>query len=315
MKHATVWETSGVVAVTALFCCALWGSAFPAIKIGYEIGGIAADAVGDQLLFAGYRFTLAGVLVLLLGSAAERRLLIPRRGTWGRIGRLSLLQTVGQYVFFYIGLAHTSGVTGSIMVGTNSLITILVAALIFREEKLTAAKTLGCLAGLLGVVAANWGGRFGGFRWNGEGLILASVVCYAFSSVLIKRYAQDESPVLLSGWQFALGGLALIVIGLLCGGRPTAQGWSPASIGMLLYLAFLSAVAYSLWGVLLRSNPVSRVAIYGFMNPVMGVILSAALLGEGTQAFRWQNLAALGLVSAGILLVNWFPHRRKEERV
>ena len=100
-----------------------------------------------------------------------------------------------------------------------------------------------------------------------------------------------------------LGGGILALMGTLMGGRleyMTCQG-----ILMLLYLGFLSAVAYSLWGILLKYNPVSKVAIYGFSNPVMGVFLSALLLGEGGQAFCLQNVIALCLVSGGIFLVNY----------
>ena len=73
---------------------------------------------------------------------------------------------------------------------------------------------------------------------------------------------------------------------------------------MLGYLALLSAVAYSLWGTLLKYNPVARVSIYGFMNPVCGVLLSALLLGESQNAFGAAGLAALALVCVGIWLVN-----------
>lgn len=56
-----------------LVCCALWGSAFPCIKIGYGLFGIPAHDSASQLLFAGLRFTLAGALVIVGMSAAQRR--------------------------------------------------------------------------------------------------------------------------------------------------------------------------------------------------------------------------------------------------
>lgn len=101
----------------------------------------------------------------------------------------------------------------------------------------------------------------------------------------------------------------MIVTGIWMGGK--VEGFTIASAGMLLYLAFLSAVAYTLWGILLKYNPVSKVAIYGFMNPVIGVLLSALLLGEGEQAFHIKNIVALLLVSAGIVIVNVFPLKKK----
>ena len=76
------------------------------------------------------------------------------------------------------------------------------------------------------------------------------------------------------------------------------------AVALLLYMAMISAVAYTLWGVLLKYNPVSRVSVFGFMNPVFGVLLSALILGESAQALSIYALAALVLVSLGIYVVN-----------
>lgn len=292
-----------VVWLGALLCCALWGSAFPCIKLGYEMFDIASEDVATQILFAGCRFTLAGVLALLLGSAAGRTLLIPKRASWGKIVRLSMLQTVAQYLFFYVGLAHTTGVKASIIEGVNVFIAILVASLIFHQEPLNAKKVVGSIIGFAGVVLVNLtgSGMDLGFSFWGEGFIFFSTIAYAFSSVYLKRYSKEENPVVLSGWQFCIGGIIMIACGLAAGGRLTV--WTGSGILMLVYLAFLSAVAYSLWGILLKYNPISRVAVFGFMNPVFGVILSALLLGE-TDALGVMCIVALLLVCVGIYIVN-----------
>lgn len=292
-----------VVWLGALLCCALWGSAFPCIKIGYRLFDIASGDVAAQILFAGCRFTLAGVLALAIGSALNREWLVPKRRSYGRIAKLALLQTVAQYIFFYVGLANTTGVKASIIEGVNVFIAILVASLLFHQEKLSAAKILGCVIGFAGVVLVNisGGGLDLGFHFTGEGFIFLSTIAYAFSSVFLKRYSKEDNPVLLSGWQFVFGGLVMIVCGLLAGGRLSV--WSIAGVLMLLYMAVISAVAYSLWGILLKYNPVSKVAVFGFMNPVFGVILSAILLHEG-DSIGVMCLVSLALVCAGIYIVN-----------
>lgn len=292
-----------VVWIGALLCCALWGSAFPCIKIGYRLFDIASGDVAAQILFAGCRFTLAGVLALAIGSALNREWLVPKRRSYGRIAKLALLQTVAQYIFFYVGLANTTGVKASIIEGVNVFIAILVASLLFHQEKLSAAKILGCVIGFAGVVLVNssGGGLDLGFHFTGEGFIFLSTIAYAFSSVFLKRYSKEDNPVLLSGWQFVFGGLVMIVCGLLAGGR--LSEWSVAGVLMLLYMAVISAVAYSLWGILLKYNPVSKVAVFGFMNPVFGVILSAILLHEG-DSIGVMCLVSLALVCAGIYIVN-----------
>ena len=80
-KKETIMTKTVVVWLGAMLCCALWGSAFPCIKIGYRLFEIPSDAVATQILFAGLRFTLACVLALLIGSALSRRWLIPLKGS------------------------------------------------------------------------------------------------------------------------------------------------------------------------------------------------------------------------------------------
>ena len=302
-KNETL-QKGWVVALLAMLCCFLWGSAFPSVKIGYQLFAIAAGDTAGQILFAGVRFTLAGILTVAIGSALSKKVLIPARSSWGMVVNLSLAQTVIQYLLFYIGMAHTSGVKGSILVATNVFITILLSALVFHYEALNASKALGCLLGFAGVVLINLNGTGldSTLHLNGEGFVLLSAVSYAVSAVLMKQYSQWENPVTLSGWQFALGGLVMTAAGLAMGGR--LQPGGGGAMLLLVYMALISAVAYSIWGILLKHNPVSRVAVFGFMNPMFGVLLSALLLHEQNQAFTLQGLTALVLVCGGIYAVN-----------
>lgn len=292
-----------VVWLGALICCMLWGSAYPCIKIGYGMFAVGAEDVASQILFAGCRFSLAGVLAILLGSVAARKILIPKRTSWGKVLILCMMQTVLQYLFFYIGLARTAGVKASIIEGVNVFCAILVASLLFHQETLNGRKIIGSIIGFAGVVLVNLtgGGLDLGFTFLGEGFIFLSAVAYAFSSACMKIFSKDENPVALSGWQFLIGGLIMVLCGFAAGGRLTV--WTGKGAALLLYMAMISAVAYSLWGILLKYNPVSKVAVFGFMNPVCGVILSAVLLGE-TDSLSVMSVAALVLVCMGIYIVN-----------
>lgn len=227
------------VLLFAGICCFLWGSATPAIKTGYRLFQIDAGDTFSIILFAGIRFLLAGFLVILFHSVKSGSWIMPPRGAGVPIVKLSLAQTVLQYYFFYVGLSYATGVHGAIITGTNVFISILFASLIFRYEKLTRRKLVGCGLGFAGIVIMNLAGQ-------------ASAAAYL----------------------------------------------------LLLYLALISAVAYTLWGILLKYNPVSRVTVFGFMNPIFGVILSAIFLGESGQALSWNAAAALALVCAGIYVVN-----------
>lgn len=313
MKKTTELLTkNSVVCLLALICCLLWGSAFPCVKIGYQMFHIVSNDTASQILFAGARFTIAGILTILIGSVLGKKALVPQKGSWHMVLILCMLQTVIQYLFFYVGLAHTTGVKSSIIEAVNVFLAILVSSLVFHYEKLGKEKVAGCFIGFAGVVLINLNGSGmeGGMSLLGEGFILLSTVSYAFSSVLIKKFSQKENPVTLSGYQFVAGGLIMAAVGLGMGGR--LQGFSPASAALLIYMAMISAVAYSLWGILLKYNPVGKVAVYGFMNPVFGVILSALLLGEQNQAFTPKGLLSLILVCAGIYMVNREPRSRQQ---
>ena len=85
---------------------------------------------------------IAGVMTIVFGSLLSRRMLIPKAESWGKIGILALVQTVGQYYFFFMALANTSGVRGSIINASGNFIAILFAVYLFRFEKMTPRKLI-----------------------------------------------------------------------------------------------------------------------------------------------------------------------------
>ena len=304
----SILRKQGMVVLMAVLCCLLWGSAFPCIKLGYQLFDIPSGDSSSQILFAGIRFTLAGILVILAGSVLQGKFLKPSGKAIPKVLKLCMFQTVLQYIFFYIGLAHITGVKGSIVNAVNVFFTILVSCLMFRLEKLDKQKILGCIIGFAGVVIVNLGGEFDmSFTMLGDGFLMISAFAYALSSVLIKIYGKDENPVMLSGYQFVAGGFIMILAGLIMGGRLNIVTIKGALL--LLYMAFISAGAYTLWSLLLKHNPVSKVAVFGFCTPIFGVILSAIILGESTS-FQPKTLAALLFVCIGIIIVNY---KKKEE--
>lgn len=289
-----------------LVSCGLWGSAYPCVKIGYELFGITGSDVASRLVFAGTRFTIAGIMVVVGVSIAQRRALLPAKRDLSAIGILALFQTVLQYFFFYGGLSHAAGVTSSIIGAAAYFFAILFAALIFKTESLTRKAVIGCAIGFAGVVLVNLGDSGDAafsFALNGEGFILLSSVAGAISTCFIAVLGRTHDSVLLSGWQFVTGGVVLLGCGLAMGGSLCPISPGPA-LALILYMGFISAMAYTLWSRLLAANPVSRVSIFGFMTPVFGAAMSAVLLGETDAVNPLFALIALALVSAGIVIVN-----------
>ncbi len=306
-----------VLVPLAMLCALLWGGAFPAIKIGYQVLAIGASDSARQILFAGVRFTLAGILAWIIGSLLNRRPLIPRRGAWHKVFILCLAQTAVQYFFFYIGLAHTTGVRASILTGMASFLSLLFTVWIYHSEPLTARKVLGCLIGFGGVVLIETGGTglTGGFHLLGDGMLVISTICSALSSVFLKRFTKDEEPFTMTSWQFFFGGLMLTAAGsVLCRiqhgkvmlfAAAQESGQLGKGILVLLVLAGISAVAYSVWGVLLKHNPVSKVTVFNCLIPVFGTLLSLWLLRESASQPLWVILCSVLLVAVGTLLVQY----------
>ena len=291
-----------VIAIGAILCCALWGSATPFIKTGYILMLPIKDTA-STILFAGIRFTFAGILTILIYSIARRKFLFPKMENMSKIATVSAFQTVIQYIFFYIGLANTSGVKGTVLSGSSAFFALLVASLIFKQEKLTYKKIIACLFGFAGIVFVNLNGLDFTMNFTGDCFVLFSTISYAVSSVLVKKYSKDEDPVVISGYQFFMGGIVMIVVGLILGGKVVVD--STKAFAVLTYLSFLSAFAYSLWGVLLKYNPVSKVTIYNFTTPVFGVILSAVMLTENSMVTPLNLIITLALICTGIIMLNY----------
>jgi len=286
-----------VVTLLATLCCALWGSATPFIKLGYEMI-LPEKNVASTLLFAGVRFFVAGILTILIYSIAQRKILYPKKRNLMKVANLSLFQTILQYTFFYIGLANTTGVKGTIISSSTAFFAILFASLVLRQEKLTFKKMFACVLGFAGIVIINLNGLKLNFNFLGDAFVLFSTIASAISAALAKKYSSDEEPVILSGYQFAFGGLVLIAIGLSLGGCIVITSLKAAMV--LLYLAFLSAVAYSVWSVLLKYNHVSKVTAHSFLIPVFGVLLTSLLLSEQSGTHIVNVIISLVLVCLGI---------------
>ena len=297
-----IFKNPLVIMVAALFCCALWGSATPFIKTGYELI-LPWRGTPSTILFAGLRFSLAGIITVAIYSIGRRKFLIPKKENYVRIGVVASFQTVLQYIFFYIGLANTTGVKGTIASGSSAFFALLVAGIFFKMEKITFKKLLACVIGFAGIVLVNLNGLDFNMNFFGDCFVIFSAIASAASSVFVKKYSSYEDPVVISGYQFFVGGIVMVVIGLLSGGHIQLPDLKAA--GVLIYLAFLSATAYSLWGVLLKYNPVSKVSIYSFMTPVFGVILSNIMLNEQGSVSALNMILAMCLVSLGIFMLNY----------
>ena len=309
MKAEKFFSKTGTVVFLAIISTLLWGSAFPCVKAGYRIFQVADGDMGSQMLFAGIRFFIAGLMTILVSFFVEKKQ-YEKGGvkSWpiGGILLVALVQTCLQYFFYYVGMAHITGVKGAIINGSTAFCCVIIARLFYKEkEKLAGNKMFGCLIGLAGVIIVNLGkGELGnGFSLLGEGFMILSAIVAALGSLANKEVSRNMAPVTLCGWQLTLGAVMLIVLGLVMGGNLPLLEIGAAGWLLLLYMSFISAAAFTLWTILLKYNPMGRITVYNFLIPVFGSILSALFLGE--EMWNVYTLSALPLVCVGIYLVNW----------
>lgn len=297
-----------VVFALATLSCLLWGSAYPAIKNGYALFHIAAGDVPAKLVFAGWRFLFAGLVLLVMAAMMGKRVFALSGKNIGELTLLGLTQTSIQYVFFYIGLANTTGVKSSIMNATGTFFSVLLAHFIYHNDRLDARKVIGCLIGFAGVMAVNFSKDLLDLNFTllGEGFVVIAAFILSAASIYGKRVSQHMDSVVMTGHQLAIGGAALLLAGYGTGG---VLGEVSLPAGLLLaYMVVLSSAAFALWSILLKYNRVGMVTVFNFLVPVFGAVLSAIFLDE--RILEWKNALALTLVCGGIWLVTKEPASR-----
>ncbi|MGG0184895.1 DMT family transporter [Bacillus rhizoplanae] len=299
------------VFVAALSATFLWGSAFPFIKLSYVQLDIQPHEVGEQILFAGYRFLLAGVMLLFFLKVLGKNVSF-QKGTAKQLVQIGLFQTFLQYICFYIGMSYSTGIEGAVISGTSSFFQILLAHFLYKDDSLNMRKIVGVSIGFCGVVLVNIPKGDMDFHFGiGELLLLGAAMLYSYGNILAKEGSKTMDVGYMTAYQMIIGSLGLLFIGIL------QVGFAPftfhmQTLLMLLYLSFLSAAGFCIWNTVMKYNKVGKVSMYMFFIPVFGVILSSLILGEAIHSFVLFGLAC---VATGIIVVNRAPMVKKTEQI
>ncbi|HLQ72254.1 MAG TPA: DMT family transporter [Bacillota bacterium] len=299
----------GMVCI-AIFCSILWGTAFPVLKVSYIELQMATEDTIAKIVFAGMRFLMAGLILLVgLFIANKKALKVTKRQVPVLI-IFGIVQTALQYFFFYNGLAKTSGMQGAILVSSGTFFTVLLAHFFYVNDRMNWQKTVGLVAGFTGIIVANWGQEFQlSFQLTGEGYMILAALTGAIGTIMAKEMAIGIHPFALTGWQLTIGSILMLIIGFPQL-KPNAIVFTPFGWGLLFYLAILSAVAFALWYSILKYHKAGIISIYKFITPVSGTILSAIFIpGEYLNGYIF---AALSLVAVGIIAVNYKQKQTKE---
>lgn len=298
--------------LATIFAMVLWGSAIPTIKTTYMELNIGRSDTGSQILIAGIRFFLAGLLGLIYYKKFSKEKSEKENISLKYIVILSLIQTSIQYMIYYIALSNTQGVKASIIQASNSFIVVILSFFLLPNEKIHPNTILAIILGTLGIVVVNGGFSNMGSEFNplGEGLILISTTFNALSSIYVRKYGQNQDQFFATAAQFILGSIPLIIIGLIMNDKTLA--FTPKSVILLAYGAFISATAYVIWNQVLKIYSANEMGMYKLFIPIFGSVFSVIFLGEN---FTLNLLIGLILVMLGSVILNVGKKKKVRENI
>lgn len=290
-------NTRGNTIFLAIIACLLWSTVYAGIKIGLQYD--------TPLHFAGIRFMISGLMILpfTVKPADYLRMIKDHRNIvlW-----ITFLQTLLNYVLFYLGMDLVPGALGAVIVGSQPLVTAVVAAMAHREDKLTRRKIVTIISGIAGVILISTGRqalKIGTVsELLGVGLILGANIATAVSNVMVSLKSNGINPYVLSSSSLFSGGAIIYLISLIFeGGQPRAEKTSEYWL-ILLWLSFVSAYAFSLWFRLLQRPgvKVSELNLWKFIIPVVGAVLSWLIVpGENPE---WLTVAGILIITSSLIL-------------
>ncbi len=283
----------------------LWGSLYPMVKIGYAAFCVDTAHIPSIILFAGIRFVLCGIILLLIACASEKRAYVPKKRELLPILGVALSTIVLHYSFTYIALSMGDSSKSAIIKQTGFLFLSCFAFLFDKNDRFTWRKALAGVLGFLGIIATS---TDGGFSFGlAEVLLVLSSACSAISAVITKKATQYMSPSGLVAYSQLIGGAFLLALGIALGGH--APVLSGRALLVMLYICFSSVVAYLLWNLLLKYGDISTLSVVKFAEPLFAVLLSGLFLRE--DILKWSYGVALLLILVSILLIN--QRKKKDE--
>ena len=296
-----VWVA--LLAFTAAFS---WGWAFPLVKLGFAEYGITQDMTASKMLFAGLRFGLAGIIILLIATTTGRSFSYKSTAPKGSFSNalflllFALMNTTLHYACFYIGLSYSQGARAAILNSMSVFTLVILACIFFKSDKMTYRKMLGCVVGFAGILTLNMGNQeSGAFTLLGDGLIILNALCGAFAGLLTRGVNKRIDVFVGTGYSLAVGGALLIIPSLLMGATlPQITLWG---VCILALLVGISTIGFALYNKLLTCNPIGKVAIWNSLIPVVGALTSCICLHE---TFYAKYIWAAGLATIGIYIIN-----------
>lgn len=280
----------------AIIACLLWSTAYAGIKIGLQYD--------TPFRFAGARFIIAGLMILpfTIRPLAYFKMI---RDHWKVVAWVTFLQILFNYSLFYQGLTLVPGALGAVIVGSQPLVTAVVAAIMHNGDRLTRKKVITIVFGISGVILISAGRQ--AFKLGtlmelmGVFMILTANIGTAVSNVVVSLKGRGLNPLVLSSSSMFTGGLIFYLASIPIEG-PLIFVFPNEYWIALLWLSFMAAAAFSLWFKLLQRPgvKVSELNLWKFIIPVVGAILSWLLIPDENP--EWLTISGMIIITVSLIM-------------
>lgn len=287
-KHNTIFW--------AIIACLLWSTAYAGIKIGLQYD--------TPFRFAGARFIIAGLMILpfTIRPVAYFKMI---RDHWKVVAWVTFLQILFNYSLFYQGLTLVPGALGAVIVGSQPLVTAVVAAIMHNGDRLTRKKVITIVFGISGVILISAGRQ--AFKLGtlmellGVFMILTANIGTAVSNVVVSLKGRGLNPLVLSSSSMFTGGVIFYLASIPIEG-PLIFVFPNEYWIALLWLSFMAAAAFSLWFKLLQRPgvKVSELNLWKFIIPVVGAILSWLLIPDENP--EWLTISGMIIITVSLIM-------------
>ena len=287
----------GLVAWACLLIVWLvWGSTYLFIRIGVE--------TMPPLLMAAARNLLAGIILFPIALRRVRRW--PTRKEWLSCAVVGILLLVANGVVG-VGEKTVPSSLAALLIATVPLWLLGLDAGL-NHTRLGLGPLAGLLLGLAGVALLSGLGGGGKISVVGALTILGAAAMWALGTIMARRGTLPSSPALASGMEMLIGGAALLVLSTATGefsslhlGHVSTRSW----LALAYLIVIGSIVAFSAYGIAVRTLPTATVATYAYVNPVIAVLLGALILSE--KLTTMMIFGGVLIVGAVVLVVRRNP--------
>lgn len=280
----------------------MWGTSFMAIKAGL--------AYLPPILFASFRYDIAGLLLLGYAVFAGDQWRPSSRREWGYIGVNGALLIGAHFALMFTGQQYVTSAIGAVVLSLMPILTPVFAWLLLSDERLSATGALGTLVGLAGVVIiAQPDPNNLGTKFYGVVLLFLSAASFSFGSVLTQRMPATLPLVPMQAWIMLSGSAMLHAVSLMLGESFASVQWTVTSVSALLYLAVIAGAAGFLiyFDLLERLGPV-EISLVNYAVPIFASLTGWVVLGEQITPTTVTGFLAIAL---GFTLVKQRRLRRE----